>query len=77
MDKTIIELRKIDGGLAVTMDIDGEDDFKAAVIGLTHVLMRNAKLKAMTILGTMAAENDPDFKKHQIEVRGGFPWDNK
>ena len=31
----------------------------------------------MTILGTMAAENDPDFKKHQIEVRGGFPWDNK
>ena len=43
MDKTIIELRKIDGGLAVTMDIDGEDDFKAAVIGLTQVLMRNAK----------------------------------
>ena len=77
MDKTIIELRKIDGVLEITMDIDGEDDFKAAVIGLVSVLNRNAKLKAMTILGTMEAENDPDFKKHQIEVRGGFPWDNK
>ena len=77
MDKTIIELRKINGGLEIMMNIDGEDDFKAAVIGLVSILNRNAKLKAMTILGTMEAENDPDFKKHQIEVRGGFPWDNK
>lgn len=77
MDKTIIELRKIDGGLKVGINIDGEDDFEAAVIGLVSVLNSNAKLKAMTIMATMAAENDPDFKKHQIEVRGGFPWDNK
>ena len=78
MDKTLIEIRKIDDAADAMVDITSEDDFKAAVVSLTAILNRDKRLALMVLVGLQARRKDPDsFDKNQIIVPGGMPWDNK
>ena len=78
MDKTLIEIRKIDDAADAMVDITSEDDFKAAVVSLTAILNRDKRLALMVLVGLQARRKDPDsFDKNEIIVPGGMPWDNK
>lgn len=78
MDKTLIEIRKIDDAADVMVDITSEDDFKVAVVSLTAILNRDKRLALMVLVGLQARRKDPDFfGKNEIIIPGGMPWDNK
>lgn len=77
MDKTLIEIRKIDDSADAMVNITSEDDFKAAVVSLTAILNRDKRLALMVLVGLQARRQDPDFDKNEIIVPGGMPWDNK
>ena len=78
MDKTLIEIRKIDGRADAMVDITSEDDFMAAVVCLSAILHKKKRLGIMVVTGLLARMKNPDsFDKNEIIVPGGMPWDNK
>lgn len=76
--KDLIKITRTGDHAEAAVNIDSEDDFKAAVVCLTAILHNNKRLGLMVLVGLQARRQDPDFfDENEIIVPGGMPWDNK
>ena len=78
MDKTIIEIRRIDDhALMESIRIDDKDDFEAAVAGLVSVLFQDPELERMVTAGLRVAHEHPGILFDRTVRVQGTPWENK
>lgn len=72
----LLKIVKNDVGAEATLCTNGEDDFKALVIALSAVLVKNKALNAMVSLTILERMKHPESFEGEAEVVGKLPWED-